>query len=366
MHTFNRRRSYRLFESNIDIPQNTPSAHRVRVDASPASSSPLQFFTSILGDTSAASRAHPDPSRDVWQIAMWDPTPVCLRLFCLFSPGHVLVYCLFLPTLPADPRPSSTLVTTLVLQVLLTAQLLMLQKSYSQQVKDAAIIQGQVMSEYDTKFVHPSLNPLTRDVGTQFSGPSKEHGFEEVDVDTYTPTVLLKRGFRTNPNPNYARHIDPENTTGITPRSRSPGPPFTVNSPLNMYTLGSKTTQPAIRQPQFRKTAGVASTSTNTGDGGSLGVYNHSNSPLKKAAGIQDIQGRSRGTPRNSYEMATRERELERERSASPVKQRPLGLGRAPFPEVEDGRRLDAANAYGLTGRPGNADSPYKRRPSRW
>jgi hypothetical protein len=111
------------------------------------------------------------------------------------------------------------------LQILLSSQLFLLQSSFSQQEKDSAIIHKEVMSEYDIKYVHPRLNPLVRDVGTQYTGPNSEiRNEEEGDVDTYTPTVILKRGFRTNPNPNYAKHVDPDNTSGISRRSFSPTP----------------------------------------------------------------------------------------------------------------------------------------------
>src|SRR6266536_1662909 len=207
-YAFLRKRHYRLFESSVDAPQNTPSARRVRVDSSPVSSSPLRFLSSVFGDASAESRAHPDPTRDVWELAVWDPIPICLQLFCLFSPGHVLVYWLFLPTQALDPRPSITVLTTIILELLLSSQLLLIQAAFSQQEKDSAIIHKEVMSEYDIKYVHPRLNPLVRDVGTQYTGPNSEVGTEEGgDVETYTPTVILRRGFRTNPNPNYAKHV---------------------------------------------------------------------------------------------------------------------------------------------------------------
>ena len=366
-HTFLRRRNYRLFESNIDTPQNTPSAHRVRVDSSPVSS-PLRFLTTILGDTSAESRTHPDPTRDVWEIAMWDPSPASLRLFCLFSPGHVLVYWLFLPTVISDPRPSVTVFTTIILQLLLTTQMLLLQTSFSQQEKDSAIVQQQVMSEYDIKFVHPRLNPLMRDVGTQFSGPDENNMDAEGNVDTYTPAIVLKRSFQTNPNPNYAKHVDPDNTSCITQRLFSPGPSFisTAQTPQNSRPFPTSKSNAAIRQPQFRKsTPGIVSTSTSTGDGGNLGIYSHANSPLKKATSMYDIQGRGREeTPRNSFQMAAREIAEDRDRSTSPTKKQPNG--RLPFPEVENDRRTSAPNPFGLKARPGNVDSPYRRGPSRW
>ena len=73
----------------------------------------------MLAVDTAESRAHPDASKDVWELAVWDPTPLSLRMFCMFSPGHVLVYWLFLPTAVADPRPSTTVVTTIIFVALL-------------------------------------------------------------------------------------------------------------------------------------------------------------------------------------------------------------------------------------------------------
>ncbi|KAK6596691.1 hypothetical protein H4I96_09343 [Botrytis cinerea] len=348
--TFTRKRNYRLFESSIDTVPTTPSAHRVRVDSSPVSSSPLRFFSNMLGDTSAQSRAHPDPTRDVWEIAVWDPIPVCLRLFCLFSPGHVLVYWLFLPTLSSDSRPSVTIFTTLVLEALMTGQLLLLETNFSQQEKDNSIIQKEVMSEYDVKFVHPRLNPVMRDVGTQFSGPGAEAGREE-EIEIYTPSVVLKKGFRTNPNPNYANFLSP-------------------------------TARFALQQKDIKHNHEATSISTNNsyychidwvGDGGSLGIYNHANSPLKKASSMFDMQGRDRrDIPKSSLDMAGRERRDQREKEASPIKRAQGGsdvrpFGRLPFSSTENDRRASDSSSFDPRVRSGNVEhSPYKRGPSRW
>ncbi|KAN0104430.1 Protein of unknown function (DUF2418) domain containing protein [Hyaloscypha variabilis] len=376
VYTFSRKRHYRLFESSIDAPQSTPSAHRVRVDSSPVASSPLRFLTSILGDTSAESRAHPDPTRDVWELAIWDPLPVCLRLLCFFSPGHVLVYWLFLPTLASDPRPSVTVFTTIILELLLSSQLFLLQSAFSQQEKDSAIIHKEVMSEYNIKYVHPRLNPLVRDVGTQFAGPDSETRRESGEVDTYTPTTILKREFRTNPNPNYAKHLDPDNTGGMSRRSFSSTPsatPAAYRSREPTPFTGA-TPRPPLRQPQFRQSlSGAVSSGISTGDGGSLGIYSHVNSPLKKATSMYDIQGSGRReTPRNSFDMARQEIQDEREWSKSPVKRQSDGArllpayGRAPLPEADVERRSSFQNASGLKQRPGNYESPYKRAPPRF
>ncbi|RAL66587.1 hypothetical protein DID88_006277 [Monilinia fructigena] len=361
--TFSRKRHYRLFESSIEATPSTPSAHRVRVDSSPVSSSPLRFFSSMLGDTdtSAQSRAHPDPTRDVWEIAVWDPIPICLRLFCLFSPGHVLVYWLFLPTLSSDSRPSVTIFTTLVLEVLMTGQLLLLQASFSQQEKDTSIIQKEVMSEYDVKFVHPRLNPVMRDVGTQFSGPGAEikTGREE-EIEIYTPSVIIL--VPASPSPDRFSH--------------PPHPSFQLPSTTcEIHPIAEKYQNTSMRQPQFRQTTpnAVATISTGTGDGGSLGIYSHANSPLKKASSMFDMQGRDRrDTPKSSLDMAGREIRDQRERETSPKKRVHGGsdlrlFGRIPHADVETDRRVSDSGSFNTRAKVGNVEqSPYRRGPSRW
>jgi hypothetical protein len=284
-YTFWRRRHYRLFENSIDVPPSTPSAHRVRVDSSPLSSSPLRFLSSVFAGDTAESRSHPDATRDVWELAVWDPTPFSLRLFCFFSPGHILVYWLFLPTAPQDPRPSTTIVTTILLVGLFSAQLVILQQFFSRQSKDASVVHKEVLNEYDTKYVHPRTRPLVRDVGTQHSAiqmngegsPYLEQQSES--VDTYTPTFLVNRGFRTRPNPNYVRHVDAEGSAQFTSPSKSipTSKSQLLKTPARVRD-GSSPLRPstAIRQPNFLD--------RRTGDGGSLGVYSHANSPLRKAA----------------------------------------------------------------------------------
>jgi hypothetical protein len=290
VYTFWRKKHYRLFEASVDKVPSTPSAHRVRVDSSPISSSPLQFLSSILGADNARSRAHPDPSRDVWEVAVWDPLPVCLRLFCYFSPGHVLVYWLFLPTSPADPRPSTTIATSIAVAILLSIQLSLLQSNFSQQEKDSALISKEVLHEYDTKFVHPRTQFLYRDVGTQFTEQASYNAARDSKynvVDTYTPMVIINRGFKTNPNPNYSDHTDPDGVSyRQTPaRTQAATPSFAsraqaVRTPTHAQDSSSPLRpSTAIRQPNFRPSAG-----TGVGDGGSLGVYSHAASPLRKSA----------------------------------------------------------------------------------
>jgi hypothetical protein len=289
-YTFLRKKHYRLFENPVDDVPSTPSAKRVRVDSSPVSSSPLRFLSTLLGTESAQSRAHPDPNKDVWQVAVWDPLPVSLRLFCYFSPGHVLIYWLFLPTMSSDPRPSVTIATAMFLAGLLSVQLSFLQASYSTQIKDTAYISKEVLHEYDTKYVRPRTQPLYRDVGTQFSeqasySSARDQQYNKVEV--YTPMVMINRGFKTNPNPNYSQHTDPDGVASSSHnlRHRASTPDFRSPPPMPQAASAVRPLA-AIRQPNFRPTA-------SGGDGGSLGVYSHAASPLRKSTSTNLARDRS-------------------------------------------------------------------------
>lgn len=203
-------------------------------------------------------------------------------MFCFFSPGHVLVYWLFLPTAPQDSRPSRTVITTMLLTVLLSAQLILLQFSFAQQSKDNSIIHKEVLNEYDTKYVHPRTRPEVRDVGTQFSTPTRvlegstQYANYDRSVDTYSPTIIVNRGFHSRPNPNYIKYVDPERYStpsrgtpaGREPILDTPAHPHEKPSPLRQNT--------AITQSNF--------IGRRAGDGGNLGVYSHAHSPLRKAA----------------------------------------------------------------------------------
>lgn len=350
-----RSRTYRLFEASVEKKPESQSARRVRVQSSPVSSSPLRFLADVISSESAESRAHPDSTRDVWEIAMWDPLPISLRLFCLFSPGHIFVYMMFLPLAPLDARPSVTVFKCLVLQVLLSAQLMLFQSRFSQQNKDSSVIQKEVMHEYDTKLVHPLMYPTVRDAGTQLS--RDDFGNDTDFVEVGTPTVQLRRGFKTRPNPNYTKHIDPDSTGSrhmsntaspglftppVAPRQASQfsgdlrGRTFSAK-PVRRSNPGPTPLREGINQP-------VTYTSTGTGGGGGgyLGVMNHPNSPLKKAPSLGDLQFRS---PRNNGEMAKLEQyqSFQRDRSPSPVKSSRKSTGTAtplnPQPSNSWGRR---------------------------
>lgn len=223
----------------------------------------------------------------------------------------------------------------------------------------------EVMNEYDTKYVHPNMNPPVRDVGTQFStsamststgtGPDGEAMdiddsalfLDEEEVTTYTPTTILRRGWKINPNPNYAKHISPDDASAVphrnvlipnpvnpifsTPVQQSAYrvPPTTQTTMLDFkqHTPLRTVASQAMRQPQFRKSVGSTGSGGSTplgSGGGNLGVYTHARSPLKKASSMYDLE-KNRATPRTGREAAQREvaedrdREREKERRRETV-----------------------------------------------
>ena len=60
--------------------------------------------------------------------------------------------------------------------------------------------------------------------------------------------------------------------------------------------------------------SGITPARTGSGDGGSLGVYSHARSPLKKASSVYDFD-KNRATPRTGREAAQREIAEDRERA---------------------------------------------------
>ncbi|EGO59413.1 hypothetical protein NEUTE1DRAFT_79483 [Neurospora tetrasperma FGSC 2508] len=389
-YTMTRSRHYRLFEANVEAQgPSTPSAHRVRVDSSPSTPTPLRYIQNFAKGESAEARAHPDKTRDVWEVAVWDPYPATLRIFCLFSPGHVLIYMLFLPLAALDPRPSVTVFKALFLQLLLTAQMLLLTSRFTQQSKDMNIIHREVMHEYDIKYVHPRVYPIYREVATQVS--IVDDVLEEESVAIGTPSTIIRHGFETHPNPNYTKHFDPDGvlkqsreltqTDASTPAAR-PYTPITTGRPsfgsvTSPSTTTTTRTPTLLRQNSYGNTPSTISMTARPtpskrqvahagttpypprkaagGGGGSLGVYQHMNSPLNRTASV----GTDAPSPRNGREMAALEqRDLADRliRQHSPVKPSPLKSEIYPAAAGGSPRKSSAAAAAAAS-RDGDGDS---------
>lgn len=214
IYCFTRKKSYRLFESNIEIEPATPSARRVRVDSSPTTT-PLNVLGRItepfrFGD--ASDRVYPDEHKDVWQVEVWDPTPMSLHLFSIFSPVHVAIYFLSLPIASnrvsrspligyeSGVNAATVYLTVILTQIILSLQIIFLKSQFIQQTHDHAIINKEVMHEYDAKYVHPRLNVLKRDVAVQCAD---DRTGERASAQVYTPQSN-RAGFKTYANPNYA------------------------------------------------------------------------------------------------------------------------------------------------------------------
>ncbi|KAH8729127.1 hypothetical protein GQ44DRAFT_607722 [Phaeosphaeriaceae sp. PMI808] len=368
---WSKRRHYRLFEQSVDVCPATPSAQRVRVDSSPSGASPMGFIRNMVARNSAAARAHPDAGRHVWEVAVWDPNPLCLAFFCLFSPLHVMLYYLNLPVAPLDPRPSVKVTATIFMGAALSLQLWWLRASFIQQTKDNAIISREVLHEYDNKFVHPATQKPCRDVGIQTI--SRKHNRDSSvgvkgssddlasEVVTYTPTTIISRAFRTNPNANYASQYDPDNvgSTSIA-RSTQHTPSVRPGYHTSQYSSTSTATgadfSSPIRQSStpnpFRQVPSIPRTS----DGGSLGVYTHAASPLRKSASVnflrdgRDSDAGSRGAARGRESLnGTGER-----RHASPTKREGSPLKRTSMPNTErplsQADRLGRSSGFGSLG----------------
>lgn len=296
-----------------------------------------------MASTSAASRAHPDEHRDVWEVRVWDPKELNLDLFTFFSPGHIVIYWLSLPTTALDPRPSVTVVTAILIAALFTLQLVLLRKFFTQQAKDSRLINKEVMNEYDTKFVHPTLNRPVRDVAVQTRQTATSPRVKTREVDVYTPTTVINRGFKINPNPNYASHLgtDVDSSQFLSPTRRLPRSSTTsaLKTPLggersSFASFGTQADRPAEYSASPLRMQHQRERSPIKGDGGSLGIYSHAASPLKKASSSNHLRLGGEG-----------DRLLGRDRSGSPLKRTSTpGNGSAGgleqrFNGLRDGRR---------------------------
>lgn len=333
-------RHYRLFQQNVELAPQTPSAKRVCIESSPAGNSPMEYMRKLVVKSSIR-RAHPDETRDVWEIAVWDPNPLCLQFFCLFSPLHVLVYYFNVPVPPLDPRPSIRITTTVIIGMFLSLHMWWLRASFTQQAKDNAIISRQVLNEYDSKFVHPSLVPKPcRDVAIQTisNRPYKDssvgvRGSSDglaSEVSTYTPKTLINRTYRIHPNVNYANQYDPDNACS------SSAARLTQHTPRNQSatsaTTGADFSSPIrpVHTPNVFHQAPAISRH-GRGDGGYLGVNTHAASPLRKSASANFVregdfsQSASRGRESLGYALGgAGERRVsspsKRDRDGSPLK----------------------------------------------
>ena len=96
---------------------------------------------------------------------VWQAPEVQLRIFTLYSPLHLVIYAMEMHRYNGLSRFSSMILSS-TLMALISAQTFAIVFLYSGLVKDKAVIAGEVLNEYNQKFVMPRAMPVCRDAST--------------------------------------------------------------------------------------------------------------------------------------------------------------------------------------------------------
>ncbi|KAF8760213.1 AAA domain [Rhizoctonia solani] len=106
--------------------------------------------------TSAARsrKATGKSAANVQQLDVWNPGELELSIFTIYSPAHALLWMIF---------SSHTWFVALILMAFISGQIFVLTRSYEGLLKDRRILQGEVMHEYNEKFVYPRVMPVRKD-----------------------------------------------------------------------------------------------------------------------------------------------------------------------------------------------------------
>ncbi|KAF8709476.1 AAA domain, partial [Rhizoctonia solani] len=104
----------------------------------------------ILGSRKATGKS----AANVQQLDVWNPGELELSVFTIYSPAHALLWMIF---------SSHTWFVALILMAFISGQIFVLTRSYEGLLKDRRILQGEVMHEYNEKFVYPRVMPVRKD-----------------------------------------------------------------------------------------------------------------------------------------------------------------------------------------------------------
>ncbi|CAO1620687.1 unnamed protein product [Sympodiomycopsis kandeliae] len=138
------------------------------------------------------------PEAQIHELNVWEAPEVSLRVAVIFSPVHALLWHIagssFLPI-----TGSFAWIAFFVTLVGISAQALLLSVSFSQLVKDRALLSAEVLREYDQKFVLPRAMPSVRDASTMTS----DDGMEQITTSlpqsrTVFSSPSISRVRRTN------------------------------------------------------------------------------------------------------------------------------------------------------------------------
>ena len=139
------------------------------------------------------------------------------------------------------------------------------------------------MNEYDIKYVHPIAHPLMRDIGVQFGGvDSADRGVKD-SVDVYTPVIIVNRGFHTKPNANYLNHLNPE--FAKQEKASKVYSSGTIVGSVRQFSSYEGDASSPIQQKSSQRQPGLGKAPVvGHSDGGNLGIYSHSRSPLRNSS----------------------------------------------------------------------------------
>ncbi|KAI5479571.1 hypothetical protein MNV49_003308 [Pseudohyphozyma bogoriensis] len=156
---FTRRRKYHLMLRQD--PLSSPNAHATKIDFSPPR--PKLSMSDQLKKKAKALlwKSEPENFRSfpIQELDIWTPDYVkwSLHIFQLYSPPTALVYHFLTP---------SNFFPLAICGGILTFQTTLLVRFYSTLVSDRALLQSEVMHEYNAKFVNPRIFVQKRDMAT--------------------------------------------------------------------------------------------------------------------------------------------------------------------------------------------------------
>src|SRR5690606_13385507 len=129
----------------------TPSAKRVPVDSSP-STNIITNIASALSPQKKAKRAVPaSATTEVWQLSIWDPSPMSLPLLAPCYPVHVALYFLAFPIAPTRSHSTSstsqtaTYLAVLIMEALRSFRTSHLVRYFERQHSDKLVLSKEVL-----------------------------------------------------------------------------------------------------------------------------------------------------------------------------------------------------------------------------
>ncbi|RKF64304.1 putative duf2418 domain containing protein [Erysiphe neolycopersici] len=224
IYTFSRIKQYGINNKSIYNTKATWSAQHVKLKSLPKSPWRPCNFSNLFRKPRTESRTDQGSLHGTCEIVIWDPILLCLRIFCLFSPGHVLIYSLFYPGNAPETQPGLDIVKVIFLQLLMSIQLYLLETHFNQRAKDLSIINANVMNEYNVKYVYPRLNTIVRDFGTQCA-----YMIANNDPFLNEDNIISTSSFKYQKSATISHYLDYDNISTLTYQSPTVTKPSSSN-----------------------------------------------------------------------------------------------------------------------------------------